>query len=436
MKILVLVVLLYSNKGFLVYGCVQVCGCRYLSGASSSSQICYSLAEVSKRLRDLVEGAMQSIWVATAFIDRCGVDLLKKAGGRGAQVRVLTSAEVDEDILRELARFAEVRIIKERFMHAKMYIADGKALIGSANLTCPVLEDKNIEILCEVRLEEAVKRFNELWTSAGGIETVLQPKELWLRIKDTSQRIVIESRIGKGLYVEIDKLLKRPIVKYDKNIVPCPIKVEEMCIEYIDRYNSLANAAIEYVKSYSIDSCLWNDRIVIPDNLKEYVSTHGYGEYKVSPIAFIVIGLYPIVSSMCSSALSQELARRFGEELKKLDVEIATKCRIVFESRLEVCLRFLEKPKVSIIYRLYTQDSSCFASDQSVLNRLRNVVNQVLSNVKSLFEERMRRLYEEYQRKLQNYGTKPVEIDGLLTAKLHVDALGVADEFEVELGTP
>jgi hypothetical protein len=139
---------------------------------------------------------------------------------------------------------------------------------------------------------------------------------------------------------------------------------------------------------------------------------------------------------MCSSALGQELARRFGEELKKLDVEIATKCRMVFESRLEVCLRFLEKPKVSVIYSLYTQDSSCFASDQSVLNRLRNVVNQVLSNVKSLFEERMRRLYEEYQRRLQNYGTKPVEIDGLLTAKLHVDVLGVADEFEVELGTP
>jgi hypothetical protein len=109
---------------------------------------------------------------------------------------------------------------------------------------------------------------------------------------------------------------------------------------------------------------------------------------------------------------------------------------MVFKSWLKVCLRFLEKPKVSVIYSLYTYNSSCSVSDQSVLNRLRNVVNQVLSNVKSLFEERMRRLYEEYQRRLQSYGTKPVEIDGLLTAKLHVDVLGVADEFEVELGTP
>jgi hypothetical protein len=75
-----------------------------MSGASSSSQVCYSLDEVSKRLRELVESAMQSVWVATAFIDRCGVDLLKKVSDSGAQVRVLTSAEVDEDILRELTR--------------------------------------------------------------------------------------------------------------------------------------------------------------------------------------------------------------------------------------------------------------------------------------------------------------------------------------------
>jgi phosphatidylserine/phosphatidylglycerophosphate/cardiolipin synthase-like enzyme len=83
-----------------------------LSRTSSSSQVCYSLDEVSKRLRELVEDAMQSVWITTAFIDRCGVELLKKAGDRGAQVRVLTSAEVDEDILRELAGFVKVRVIK------------------------------------------------------------------------------------------------------------------------------------------------------------------------------------------------------------------------------------------------------------------------------------------------------------------------------------
>jgi len=60
----------YGNKVFLVYECVQVCGCRYLSGASSSSQVCYSLTEVSKRLRELVESAMQGQRVCKGFLGR------------------------------------------------------------------------------------------------------------------------------------------------------------------------------------------------------------------------------------------------------------------------------------------------------------------------------------------------------------------------------
>jgi phosphatidylserine/phosphatidylglycerophosphate/cardiolipin synthase-like enzyme len=87
-------------------------GVDTVSGASSSSQVCYSLDEVSKRLRELVENAMQSVWVATAFIDRCSVDLLKRTSDRGAQVRVLTSAEVDEDILRELASLLRLGLLR------------------------------------------------------------------------------------------------------------------------------------------------------------------------------------------------------------------------------------------------------------------------------------------------------------------------------------
>ena len=95
-----------------MHGYAQVYRCRYLSRASSSSQVCYSLAEISKRLRELVEGAMQSVWIATAFIDRCGVDLLKKVSDRGVQVRVLTSAEVGEDILRELASLLRLGLLR------------------------------------------------------------------------------------------------------------------------------------------------------------------------------------------------------------------------------------------------------------------------------------------------------------------------------------
>jgi ribosomal protein L6P/L9E len=89
-----------------------------------------------------------------------------------------------------------------------------------------------------------------------------------------------------------------------------------------------------------------------------------------------------------------------------------------------------------MIYWLYVQDSSCPVLDQNTLSRLRNVVNQAINGVKPLFEERMKKLYEEYQKKLQGYGVKPIEIDGMLVAKLRVDVLGVTEEFEVELGAP
>ena len=92
-----------------------------------ASQVCYSLGEVSKKLRELVEGTLQSLWVASAFINKCGVELLKNAYAKGVHVRVLTSTEVDEDILRGLIKFAEVRVVKEKFMYMKLYIADGKA---------------------------------------------------------------------------------------------------------------------------------------------------------------------------------------------------------------------------------------------------------------------------------------------------------------------
>jgi len=105
----------------------------------------------------------------------------------------LTSAEVDEDVLKELAEIAEVSVVKEKFIHMKLYIVDGKSLTGSANLTCPVPEGRNIEILCEIPLKEAVKNFNTLWTSAGGLK--IPQEEIWLRVKDAQQRVIIEPSI-------------------------------------------------------------------------------------------------------------------------------------------------------------------------------------------------------------------------------------------------
>jgi len=45
--------------------------------------------------------------------------------------------EIYEGILKELA---EVKVIKEKFMHMELYIADERALTDSANLACSILE--------------------------------------------------------------------------------------------------------------------------------------------------------------------------------------------------------------------------------------------------------------------------------------------------------
>jgi hypothetical protein len=424
-----------------------------LSGASSSSQVCYSLAEVSKRLRDLVEGAVQSVWVATAFIDRCGVDLLKKAGGRGAQVRVLTSAEVDEGILRELSRLAEVRVVRERFMHAKMYIADGKALIGSANLTCPVLEGKNIEILCEVQLEEAVKRFNELWTSAGGVEALLQPKELWLRIRDTPQRVVIESRIGPGLHIEIDKLLKRPMFRIDGKTYICSSIVDRVCIKIasLAKYEELVSNAINFINSLSINPCqwgTWRTEIESEVDLKIYCGL--VLEFRelcktedvVSPVAFIVIGLKPLVTALYSKKLLDMATQMLSGWLRGLGAELEAKCRARVEGNMYVCMDFVDKITTyvaySFLYSYSTYSKECEALGIEVSKKFKELegkfINEVLNNIKMVFESEMKKCYEDYKAVLQRYGSKTVEIDGELKAKLSIGLFDKKYTYEVALG--
>jgi phosphatidylserine/phosphatidylglycerophosphate/cardiolipin synthase-like enzyme len=119
--------------------------------------VCYSPSDVPRKLREHIESAIQSLWVSTAFLDNCGLELLKTLSGKGVKLRVLVSIAVSSELVKEISRFANVRVLEEKFMHAKIYIADGKALIGSPNLTCPVLEGKNIEVLCEMAAEEAIK---------------------------------------------------------------------------------------------------------------------------------------------------------------------------------------------------------------------------------------------------------------------------------------
>jgi hypothetical protein len=125
---------------------------------------CYD--NVAELLSSLFSNAVQSLWIATAFLDSCGTRLVKEAISRGVSVKLLVSSEVGPEVLRDLEG-AEIRIYSETFMHMKLYIADGRAYSGSANLTCPVLKGLNVETLCDVDPASAVKIFNSYWAKAS-----------------------------------------------------------------------------------------------------------------------------------------------------------------------------------------------------------------------------------------------------------------------------
>ena len=106
---------------------------------------------------------------------------MKTISGKGVEPRVLVSTCVGSELLGKISRFADVRVMGEGFMHANIYIADDKALIGSPSLTCPVLEGKNLEAIYKIPVEEAIKVYNSLWEDAWPFKLETIP----LRIKDS-----------------------------------------------------------------------------------------------------------------------------------------------------------------------------------------------------------------------------------------------------------
>lgn len=149
---------------------------------------CYD--NVPELLSRLFSSAVQSLWIATAFLDSCGASLMREAISRGVSVRLLVPSDVGPDVLRGLEG-AEIRIYSGEFMHMKLYIADGKAYGGSANLTCNVLRGINIETLCEVDPESAVKIFNSYWAKASPYipEAIKQIPKCLVEVKDLGDSI-------------------------------------------------------------------------------------------------------------------------------------------------------------------------------------------------------------------------------------------------------
>jgi phosphatidylserine/phosphatidylglycerophosphate/cardiolipin synthase-like enzyme len=81
--------------------------------------------------------------------DREIIDALKRAAGRGVNVRLVMSAQTIEGSAERLelaAAGVQPRIVDNPYIHAKMVLADGdQAFIGSQNFTSTSL-DQNREV--------------------------------------------------------------------------------------------------------------------------------------------------------------------------------------------------------------------------------------------------------------------------------------------------
>ena len=86
----------------------------------------------------------------------------------------------------------DYKVIKRDFVHAKIYVVDGRiAMVGSANLTYSGLWN-NIEHLLITQTQEEVEMiegdFDKLWNSYGGNETIDEhvtiADQIWKKLRN------------------------------------------------------------------------------------------------------------------------------------------------------------------------------------------------------------------------------------------------------------
>ncbi|MGC8582969.1 MAG: phospholipase D-like domain-containing protein [Thermoproteus sp.] len=110
---------------------------------------------------------------ATLAAVAAAVAVYRLRASRRAEAELLAAEAEFERLSRELATSREAirRNLKAlvvppaaAFVHAKLYIVDGKAWASSANLTDSGVE-KNVELLVEVDVAEAERAFEQLWST-------------------------------------------------------------------------------------------------------------------------------------------------------------------------------------------------------------------------------------------------------------------------------
>jgi hypothetical protein len=136
---------------------------------------------VGKELLEVASSARKRLWILTPFVTVGGIQPLLDARTRGVEVRLITRLN-DRDAItgaldyRALATLVAGRVNVRYWgseLHAKLWLVDGSACFGSANLTRQAFE-RNIEgfaLLGPAAWSQhenaADKWFSDLWDRAG-----------------------------------------------------------------------------------------------------------------------------------------------------------------------------------------------------------------------------------------------------------------------------
>ena len=129
-----------------------------------------------RTLRALIEDARESVELVTPYVTRYAADLILSAWSGAVPMRLISRLN-DQDILsgaidlEGLARLVDAGVavrFADRALHAKLWMADGSAHLGSANLTRAGLTS-NVELVLRLDLAESAAAhiwFEEAWKEA------------------------------------------------------------------------------------------------------------------------------------------------------------------------------------------------------------------------------------------------------------------------------
>ncbi len=112
-----------------------------------------------RELLNSVYSATRRIWVCTPFITPRYLEIL--AHRSDLDVRIITRRCAENKPILELAKRWSLKLRVLESLHAKLYIIDEHAFIGSINFTEAGLE-QNIELVLSISKTQDAELFNEL----------------------------------------------------------------------------------------------------------------------------------------------------------------------------------------------------------------------------------------------------------------------------------